>query len=424
MADPICRARTEILGTPDDLYTVNDLHLPVNEEVVIAIKSKDVLHSFFLPNVRVKQDVVPGMKQYVWFKPVKEGTYDIVCAELCGWGHYKMKGRMTVESRPQYRTLAETTAGRIRIWPNLRQTRSRAFMSSVTVDGHGHAGHSPRGRRCWRVYLDLRVFSRPQDHRAAVSVLDAAVVSVGGLLALGIRWQLAWPWSRHAGHRQMLFSGEGGQISPEFYTMLFTMHATVMIFFVIIPILAGAFGNYLIPLMIGADDMAFPTLNMLSYWFMWPAFICIGMSFFAPATERRLAGRPIRRSRRSSEAAPGSGPAQTLWLLGMTFVGVSSMMGSVNYMTTIIQMRAPGMTMFRLPLTIWGMFITAILQAFALPVLTAAGFMQLIDRMLGTGFFIPEGSGRQQLDAAPVAAASRCCGSTCSGSTRTRPFTS
>src|SRR5882724_10047919 len=79
---------------------------------------------------------------------------------------------------------------------------------------------------------------------------------------------------------RMLFSGEGGQISPEFYTMLFTMHASVMIFFVIIPILAGAFGNFLIPLMIGADDMAFPTLNMLSYWFMWPAFGCMIASFF------------------------------------------------------------------------------------------------------------------------------------------------
>jgi cytochrome c oxidase subunit 1 len=89
-------------------------------------------------------------------------------------------------------------------------------------------------------------------------------------------------------------------------------------------------------------------------------------------------------------AAPGSGLAQTLWLLGVTFVGISSMMGSVNYMTTIIQMRAPGMTMFRLPMTIWAMFITAVLQAFALPVLTAAGFMQLMDRVIGTGFFLPE----------------------------------
>lgn len=90
------------IGTPDDIHVVNDLHLPVNEEIVIEIKSMDVLHSFFLPNVRVKQDVVPGMTQEVWFRPNKTGTYDIVCAELCGWGHYKMRGRMIVESREKF----------------------------------------------------------------------------------------------------------------------------------------------------------------------------------------------------------------------------------------------------------------------------------------------------------------------------------
>ena len=86
----------------DDLYVVNDLHLPVHEEIVLSIKSQDVLHSFFLPNLRVKQDVVPGMRQYVWFRANKTGVYDIVCAELCGWGHYKMRGRLTVESREDF----------------------------------------------------------------------------------------------------------------------------------------------------------------------------------------------------------------------------------------------------------------------------------------------------------------------------------
>ncbi len=90
------------IGTPDDLYSVNDLHLPVDEEIVIAIKSEDVLHSFFLPNLRIKQDIVPGMKQFVWFQANQIGTYDIVCAELCGWGHYKMRGRMTIESREKF----------------------------------------------------------------------------------------------------------------------------------------------------------------------------------------------------------------------------------------------------------------------------------------------------------------------------------
>jgi cytochrome c oxidase subunit 1 len=169
------------------------------------------------------------------------------------------------------------------------------------------------------------------------------------------------------------------------------MHATVMIFLVIIPILAGAFGNFLIPLMIGADDMAFPTLNMLSYWFMWPAFFFFGASFFVEGGAAAAGWTSYPTLSSNIQAAPGSYMGQTYWLLGLTCVGVSSMMGSVNYLTTIIQMRAPGMTMFRLPLTIWAMFITAVLQAFALPVLTAAGFMQLMDRLIGTGFFTPEG---------------------------------
>jgi len=263
-------------------------------------------------------------------------------------------------------------------------------MATTTADhahGHAHEGSGGVGH-----FLSTYVFSL--DHKIiGLQFLFSTLLwfLIGGLLALGIRWQLAWPWEDMPVIGRMLFSGQGGQISPEFYTMLFTMHATVMIFFVIIPILAGAFGNYLIPLMIGADDMAFPTLNMLSYWFMWPAFICIGMSFFAPGNGAAAGWTSYPPLSAMPEAAPGSGLAQTLWLLGVTFVGVSSMMGSINYMTTIIMMRAPGMTMFRLPLTIWGMFITAVLQAFALPVLTAAGFMQLLDRTVGTGFFIPDG---------------------------------
>src|SRR5215216_334636 len=265
----------------------------------------------------------------------------------------------------------------------------RIAMSTITADlhAHPHAAHAHHGN-----FLSTYVFSR--DHKIiGLQFLFSTLIwfFIGGMLALGVRWQLAWPWSSMPILGNLLYTAEGGQIAPETYTMLFTMHATVMVFLVIIPILAGAFGNFLIPLMIGADDMAFPTLNMLSYWFMWPAFILIGMSFFTPpygAGNGWTSYPPISVVK---EASPGSAQAQTLWLLGVTCVGVSSMLGSVNYLTTIILMRAPGMTMFRLPMTIWGMFITAVLQAFALPVLTAAGFMQLMDLKLGTGFFIPEG---------------------------------
>src|SRR4029079_17134005 len=147
-------------------------------------------------------------------------------------------------------------------------------MSAITVP----AAHDAHHEHTMGVgeFINTYVFSR--DHKIiGIQFLFSTLIwfFVGGVLALGIRWQLAWPWADMPVIGKMLFSAEGGQISPEFYSVLFTMHATVMIFFVIIPLLTGAFGNFLIPLMIGADDMAFPTLNMLSYWFMWPAFIAI-----------------------------------------------------------------------------------------------------------------------------------------------------
>lgn len=267
-------------------------------------------------------------------------------------------------------------------------------VSHGHADAHDHAHHDIG-------FVKKYLFST--DHKMiGMQFLFTTLfmLLVGGSLALGVRFQLAWPWRAMPVVSQVSqvlggadFVAEGGQISPEFYTMLFTMHASVMIFLVIIPILAGAFGNFLIPLMVGADDMAFPVLNMLSYWFMWPAIFCFFMVFASNglngATGNGWTIYPVLSA--IPEAAPGSGAPQTWWLIGLTFVGVSSMMGSVNYMTTIINMRAPGMTLFRMPLTIWAMFITAILQAFALPVLTAAGFMLVAERVLGFNFFVPGG---------------------------------
>ena len=265
-------------------------------------------------------------------------------------------------------------------------------MSTTTAGHEGEHAHVASSGGVG-AFIGKYVFSR--DHKIiGIQFLFSTLLwfLVGGLLALSVRWQLAYPWDDMPVLGKLFFEAQQGQISPEFYTMLFTMHATVMIFFVIIPILAGAFGNFLIPLMIGADDMAFPTLNMLSYWFMWPAFIVIGSSFFVEGGAAAAGWTSYPPLSVEEAAAPGSGMGQTLWLVGVTLVGISSMLGSVNYLTTIIMMRAPGMTMFRLPLTIWSMFITAILQAFALPVLTAAGFMQVTDRLFDTGFFLAEGS--------------------------------
>ena len=263
---------------------------------------------------------------------------------------------------------------------------SDARMDALRHDADAHAEHHEPG------FVRKYIFST--DHKIiGVQFLMTTMLMllVGGTLALGVRWQLAWPHTDMPIVGKLLFADSGGQIPPEFYTMLFTMHATVMIFLVIIPVLAGAFGNFLIPLQIGADDMAFPTLNMLSYWFMWPAIGCFGASFFTAGYGPGSGWTSYPLLSAIQDAAPNSEMAQNWWLIGVTFIGFSSMMGSINYLTTIINMRAPGMTLFRMPLTIWSMFITAILQAFALPVLTAAGFMQVADRLLGTCFFIPAG---------------------------------
>src|SRR5882762_1105135 len=263
-----------------------------------------------------------------------------------------------------------------------------SHATPAAAHGHGHEIS----------FLRKYIFS--EDHTIiGIQFLFTSIIflGLGGILALLVRIQLAWPHAEipilHS-----YFTDNGGRMPESFYNMLFSMHASVMIFFVIIPFLTGAFGNFTIPLMIGAKDMAFPSLNMMSYWFMWPAFIFILTSFFveggAPAagwtSYPTLASStmPIGEGFQSP-AAPNSGHGQIFWLLSLICVGVSSMMGSVNYITTIINMRAPGMTLYRMPMTIWAMFITAILQAFALPVLTIALIFQLLDKTIGTVFFLP-----------------------------------
>ncbi len=249
----------------------------------------------------------------------------------------------------------------------------------------------------------VRKYIFSTDHKIiGIQFLFSTLIflAIGGILALLVRAQLGWP---HADIPLLgkQWTANGYRMPPEVYNMLFSMHASVMIFFVIIPLLAGAFGNFLIPLMIGAKDMAFPKLNMISYWAMWPAFIIILASFWVEGGAA-AAGWTSYATLSSATIPPAdggvlspfnqsSGWGQTLWLVALIFVGVSSMAGSVNYITTIVNMRTPGMTLYRLPMSIWALFITAILQAIALPVLTVALFLQLLDKVFGTCFFLPPG---------------------------------
>src|SRR3954452_23675246 len=269
-----------------------------------------------------------------------------------------------------------------------------AHDHAAPAHGHDHAHDHDHIHPAPSNVFSRYVFST--DHKViGIQFLFSGLIffAVGGLLAMAVRWQLAWPWSPVPLLSRALWSDPslGYRMPPEYYNKLFTMHATIMIFFVIIPLLTGAFGNYLIPLMIGARDMAFPKLNMFSYWFMPPAMILILYSFVCPggSAEAGWTSYPILSVARW--ATPGSLNGQTYWLAALLFAGISSLMGSINYITTIIMLRAPGMKMFRMPMTVWAMFITALLQAFALPVLTSALVMQLLDRTAGTNFFSPFG---------------------------------
>lgn len=210
-------------------------------------------------------------------------------------------------------------------------------------------------------------------------------LGVGGIMALLIRWTLAFPGQPFPVLGPLLFPTSGGVVPPDTYAMLFTMHGTIMIFYAITPILIGAFGNFCIPLMIGARDMAFPLLNMLSFWVALLSGAILFVSLFTPLGAA-AGGWTSYPTLSTLIGSPGHG--QTLWSLAIFTLGISSIMGAVNYITTVITLRAPGMGYFDMPLTIWGLWLTAILNAIFLPVLGAGVLLLIMDRMFGTTFFL------------------------------------
>ena len=176
-----------------------------------------------------------------------------------------------------------------------------------------------------------------------------------------------------------------GIMLPEFYNQLGAMHGTIMVFLGIVPLAVGAFGNYVMPLQIGAPDMAFPKLNMMSYWVYFLGGVTMLSSFIMPggaANSGWTSYPPL-----SDIATIG----QTVWLIGMVFLITSSLLGSINFITTIIQLRAKGLTFMRLPFFVWAQLVTSFLLLLAFPPLEAAGVLQLMDRLAGTSFFLPSG---------------------------------
>ncbi|HEV8338617.1 MAG TPA: cbb3-type cytochrome c oxidase subunit I [bacterium] len=259
-------------------------------------------------------------------------------------------------------------------------------MDAATAHAEAHTEHE---LSFWRKYI----FST--DHKIigiqyALTSMFMAVL--GGFLAMFVRLQLGWP-GRQWPILGSLFPGgmPGGEMTQAFYLSSVTMHGTIMIFFVLTTLLTGGFGNFLIPLQIGARDMAFPFLNALSYWLYPPAIIVLLASFFVSGGAAGGGWTSYAPLSALPQAAPGSGMGQTLWLVSLAILIVAFLLGSLNYITTVLQLRTRGMSMLRLPLTIWALFLTSILSLLAFPVLLAASIMLLFDRMGGTSFFVPAG---------------------------------
>jgi cytochrome c oxidase subunit 1 len=270
-------------------------------------------------------------------------------------------------------------------------------MSTVPIEiGHPSVQHwAEPGHSDDRSFIRRYVFST--DHKVIgcqFLFLSLTFLLVGGLLAMLIRLQLGWPGMAVPGGAILGDAkAPGGIILPEFYNSLVTMHGTIMIFFAIMPLLVGVFGNWLIPLHVGAADMAFPRLNMASFWTAVPAGVIMLASFFVTGGSA-AAGWTAYAPLSANPEYTGVYLGQKLWCVSLIVLGFSSLMGAVNYITTIVNMRAPGMKWMRLPLPIWALFITAILVLLAIPVLTGALILLLFDQTIGTTFFLPKDGGQ------------------------------
>lgn len=259
-------------------------------------------------------------------------------------------------------------------------------MSEATHAAQVH--HAPKG------FIRKYIFST--DHKVIgiqYYMLALFSVVVGMLLSLLFRLHLAWPNANWDLLGKMFPSGmAGGLMTPEFYLSLVTMHGTIMVFFVLTTAPQGGFGNYFLPIQIGADDMAFPVLNMLSFWTTFVALVVMMMALFATG------GAPLSGwtaypplSALGKISGPGEGLGQTLWVISLAIFCVGSLLGALNFITTTLNLRAKGMTLMRMPLTVWAWFTTSILTLLAFPVLLAGGILLLLDRVGGTSFFIPAG---------------------------------
>jgi cytochrome c oxidase subunit 1 len=269
-------------------------------------------------------------------------------------------------------------------------------MAAVAHEEHGHHdshGHHEAHGHHEESFVSKYIFS--QDHKMIGKQFLLTAIFMGivaMLLSILFRIQLAWPGE--SSDFLTFFLGEtwapGGIMKEDMYLGLVTIHGTIMVFFLLTGGLSGTFSNMLIPLQIGARDMASGFLNMLSYWFFLLSSIIMLVSLFIE-TGPAMAGWTIYPPLSAlPQAIGGSGLGMTLWLASMTIFVVSSLLGSLNYIVTILNLRTKGMSMTRMPLTIWAFFVTAILGVLSFPVLFSAVLLLMMDRLAGTSFYLSD----------------------------------
>lgn len=264
-----------------------------------------------------------------------------------------------------------------------------AHGAVATHEGHGDHHHEHHHHE---TFITKYVFS--QDHKmiAKQFLITGMVWAVlGGLMSVLFRLQLGYPDATFPWLEDILGKwAKGGRITPDAYYALVTTHGTVLVFFVLTAGLSGTFANFLIPLQVGARDMASPFMNMLSYWFFFAASIVMLSSMFVetgPFSGGWTAYPPLSAL---GDASPGSKVGMDMWLISMALFVVSSLLGGLNYIATVLNMRTKGMSMTRLPLTIWALFFTAVLGVLSFPVLFSGFILLIFDRNFGTSFYLSD----------------------------------